>query len=188
MYPARLFLNALGELEQKVASREEYDILAISRLLRLLLNDEQPLVHHVNRTHRSRLRFQCTEPYILNVPGLPIPTTMSSQDGFDPETSIPGNRRVEVDLAGLLAQVVAVHEGRKLSVLDVIKYEANVAGGVHAGEPRDTPAAALHAMNADLRIGGFAPSLRQLQAIGRVVLRGLSGLRERVAAEQASSK
>jgi len=184
--PAPLFLSTVAELEQRVESRVEYDILAISRLLRFLLSDEQPLVHHVNRAHRLRLRFQCTQPYILSIPGLPMPTTVSSQDGFDPETSIPGNLRVEVDLAGLLGQVVAIHEGRKLSVLDVIKYEAQVAGGVHAGEPRDAPAAALHEMNADYRIGGYTPSLRQLQAIGRVVLRGLTELRERVAAEGSS--
>ena len=55
-------------------------------------------------------------------------------------------------------------------------------GGVHSDEPRDNRAAAAQAMNSAFTIGGYTVTLGQLQAIGRVVARGLSELRERVAA------
>jgi hypothetical protein len=51
---------------------------------------------------------------------------------------------------------------------------------VHAGRPADDAAEALHSLNANWSIGGYTPALRQLQAIGRVVLRGLGELRERM--------
>jgi hypothetical protein len=180
MEPPRLFLETLAELDMRLSSQDEYDVLAISRILRLLLDDEQPLVHQVNRVHRLLLRFNCTRSYIFRLPASLQPDTLTVQDGFDPETSIPGNERIEVDLQGLLSEVVAVHNGRRLSVLDVIKYEAHVEGGVHAGTPRDEQAAILKGLNASLRVGGYTPTLRQLKPIGRVVLRGLHELAQRV--------
>jgi hypothetical protein len=183
----RLFLESLAELEQKVASANEYDVLAISRLLRLLLSDSPPLIHQVNRSIRLKLRFQCAQSYMLKLPENLRPDSMSSQDGFDPETAIRGNQRVEVGLDDLLAQTVAVHEKKALSVLDVIRYEAHVGGGVHAGKPKEDEDVALHKLNATMSIQGYTPSLRQLQAIGRVVLRGLRELQERVAAQRGGS-
>jgi hypothetical protein len=188
MQPEQLFLQTTAELEAKLASRDEYDILAISRLLRLLLLDAEPLANRVNRAHRLKLRFRCTQSYLLNLPEGLQPTSMSSQDGFDPETSIPGNRPLDVTLDGLLSEIVAIHEKKELSVADVIKYEAHVGGGVHAGRPADDAAEALHSLNANWSIGGYTPTLRQLQAIGRVVLRGLGELRERVRPSDSASR
>ncbi len=170
----------MAELDAKLASKDEYDVLAISRPLRLLLDDDQPLVHQVNSTFRLKLRFNCARSYLLNLPDSLRPDTISSQDGFDPATRISGNQPIEVDLGGLLAEIVAVHEKRQLSVLDIIKYEANVGGGVHAGAPRRDRDVSVKEMNAAFTVGGYAPSLRQLQAIGRVVVRGLAELGNRV--------
>jgi hypothetical protein len=43
----------------------------------------------------------------------------------------------------LLSQTVAIHWKKPLSVGDVIRYEAHVGGGVHAGEPNDDAAEVL---------------------------------------------
>ena len=59
-------------------------------------------------------------------------------------------------------------------------------GGVHAGSPKEEKERVLHAINGTLAIGGHRASLRQLQAIGRVVLKGLEPLRIAVAAKSGA--
>jgi len=51
-------------------------------------------------------------------------------------------------------------------------------GGIHAGAQKDEKGRALKEINDHLATGGHRGSLRQLQAIGRVVLKGLVPLRE----------
>ena len=51
-------------------------------------------------------------------------------------------------------------------------------GGVHAGMPKSEKDKILKSLNDQLSIGGYASSLRQLQAIGRIVLKALSVLTE----------
>jgi hypothetical protein len=50
-------------------------------------------------------------------------------------------------------------------------------GGVHAGSPNEEKEKVLEAVNSRFAIGGTRASLRQLQAISRVVLKGLEPLR-----------
>lgn len=92
-----------------------------------------------------------------------------------------------MNLDGLRRHVVTVHEGKNVTVLDVIKYEAHVEGGVHADEPRDQAARTLRSVNERLIVFGYRPTLRQLQSIGRVVIRGLYKLRSLVAEQQENA-
>ena len=178
-----MFLASLRELEDKVASSEEYDMLSLSRLLRLLLNDGSPLVHQVNRGRGVDVTFRCGASTLNMFPASVRPDYWSRQDGLDPESAPPGWPVIEVSLSGFLSELVALHAGQEISVLDIIKYETHVEGGVHAGEPRGPEATALHDVAKRLQVGGFRPSLRQLRSIGRVTLRAVAALRDRVSEE-----
>jgi hypothetical protein len=77
----------------------------------------------------------------------------------------------------LLGTVLAVVNGKSYSLRDIVLFEANIMGGVHAGSPKEEKEKVLQALNSTLAIGGHRASLRQLQAVGRVVLKGLGPLR-----------
>ncbi len=63
---------------------------------------------------------------------------------------------------------------------EIVLFEANVMGGVHAGSPKNEKEQALRQINDVISVGGYSSSLRQLKAVGRVILKGLSSLREKV--------
>jgi len=69
--------------------------------------------------------------------------------------------------------------GKEYSIKDIILYEANVMGGVHAGSPESEKDEILKKLEG-LFVGGYRPSLRQLKAIARVVLKALKPLRESI--------
>ncbi len=171
-----LFLSTLRDLEARIADPDEYNVLGSSALIRKLLIDDFPLVDQVNRQYRLKIVFEISESN-PSIPGVPEPTVWSVQDGLDPETSRPGKSRKIVNRDQLLATVLAVVNGKSYSLREIVLFEANVMGGVHAGSPKEEKEKVLQALNSTLAIGGYRASLRQLQAIGRVVLKGLEPLR-----------
>jgi len=173
-----LFLNTLKDIERRIELEDPYDILGCSALLRKLLIDEYPLVHQVNRERRLKLRFQIGLP-LRFPPGLE-PTAWSIQDGLDPATSVPGHATTTVDLDGFLAAKVLASEGKTYTVKDLVQFEANIMGGVHAGTPREQKEHVLDSLGRLFEMGGYRVSLRQLKAICRVALRGLAELRQDV--------
>jgi hypothetical protein len=120
-------------------------------------------------------------PTQVTPPGRPRPAFHSAQDGIDPETSPPLRQPVEMTRGQFFAMVVLAIEEKEYTVAEIVKFEAYVMGGVHPGSASSTKEASLEELNKLFRVGGYAASLRQLQAIGRVVLRALEPLREKVA-------
>ena len=171
-----LFLKTLADIESRLAETDPYEILLISGLLRKLFLDEHPLVDQVNKTYRLKLDFEITVP--LNKPDEGDKSSLwSVQDGLDPETAVPGKQRVRLNRDQFFQTVVAMIYGPSFTVRDVIQFEANVAGAVHAGAPKTEKEKALHEVGQKIGVGGYAPTLRQLLAIARVSLRALAPLR-----------
>jgi hypothetical protein len=57
-------------------------------------------------------------------------------------------------------------------------------GAVHAGSPKTDKEHVLKQIDSNISIGGYASSLRQLQAIARVILKSLAPLRLSINATQ----
>ncbi|MDA1330530.1 MAG: hypothetical protein DWG76_06775 [Chloroflexi bacterium] len=173
-----LFIETIGDLKKRLESTNEYEILGISGLLRKLLIDNNPLVHQVNRNYKKKLDFEISVDQFfenLDKPGIPRPEMYFVQDGIDPETSRPGKASKSVGLQALLATPVMLIKEKVYSVKDIVKFEANVMGGVHSGYP-DSSQEQISVISAEISIGGFRASLRQLKAIGRIVVRALEPL------------
>jgi hypothetical protein len=177
-----LFIKTLDDLAGRVTpSRDEYEVLGISSLVRKLLLDEHPLAHTVNRERRLSVRFEINvTPPIWEALGEEPPLFWLSQDALDPETSLPRSRIEKVTLDQFLGTMIAYVRGRRITVKDVVLHTANVVGGVHRGEPRGEEQETLTDLAGALQIGGYQPDIRALQAIGRVVLKGLEPLRNQV--------
>jgi hypothetical protein len=50
-------LSTLSDLENKISSADEYEVLLSAGLLRKLLMDDTPLMDQVNVTYRLKIRF-----------------------------------------------------------------------------------------------------------------------------------
>ena len=174
----RHFLDACNDLETKIQSSTEYEILKASGLLRELLLDSRPLVHQVNAQYKLKLRFEIG-------PGKPLPTALGEPsfwaklDGLYPPDASPGTQILVVNLDGLMATVALRTPGTTFMIRDLIDFEANVMGGVHPGIPKDNKEAQL-AQIRSLFMGDLPASLRQLKALSKVVLRGLEPLRQQI--------
>ena len=71
-------------------------------------------------------------------------------------------------------------DGRFFTVKDMVKYEANIKGGVHIDTPKSDTDRSLEAIGKFIRADNGRVSLRQLKAITRAIIRGLDPLRSKV--------
>jgi hypothetical protein len=170
-----LFVRTIEDLKMKVESTDLYEILNISALLRKLFLDDYPLVNKVNSEYKLKIIYHI---------GLPSAFILSNGqnknwfllDGFDPETGRPGRENSFVSIDRLLSATVIRVNSNNYSVKDIIKYEANIKGGVHSGKVQNEKEQTLEDIKCFFNISGGQPSRYQLQAIGRVVLKGLNEL------------
>jgi hypothetical protein len=117
------------------------------------------------------------------------PVYWSIQDGLDPETALTSDPTDEVTRDQFLARVVLRVRGKDVTVRDTILHTANVVGAIHPGKPhpdRQETAELIEELASSLQIGGYRPDVRTLQAIGRIVLKAMAPLRERIEDEATS--
>lgn len=178
-----LFLRTLDDIESRLSQTDPYEILFIAALIRKLFLDDFPLVDQVNRNHRVKITFETTLPFEF-LKDLPAPTFWSAQDSLDPDIAGPGHRRYTASRDQFFQTVVAIVDNHQYTVREIVLFEANVMGAVHAGNPKTDKELALKQIDSTIAFGGYPSSLRQLKAIARVVLKALSPLRASVSAAQ----
>lgn len=180
MYTEGLFIRTLDELEECIASNDDYTVLRASALIRKLFLDDYPLVDHVNRPHRLKIEFEVVDTDQLldmfKVPGMPAFEFLGIQDALDPE-SIPNPPRKRVKRDVFFQTKVQVSKGNTFTIREIIKHQANIRGGVHAGKPKNDSEKILSEIDDTIKIFALPPGLRQLKAIGRIVLRALQPLK-----------
>jgi hypothetical protein len=174
-----LFLNTLRDLESRIGAQDPYEILGASALIRKLFLDDYPLVDQVNREYGLKISFEVTESLGLP-PGLPTPTFFTVQDGIDPDTAPPFKKRTQVTRDQFFKTVLTIVDDRQYTLREIVLFEANVMGGVHAGSAKEDKEQALQQINNTISVGGYRSSLRQLKGIGRVILKALAPLKSKV--------
>jgi|SRR5438132_8135897 len=182
---AWLFVRVCRDLEKRLRSVDEYEVLKSSGLLRQLLLDDAPLVHRANKNYKLDIEFEITD--------FQPPTSDQRKillwniaDGLDPQTCRPGRGNRKVRLEDFLRLVVLRSGDTSFTIKDLIKFEANVMGGIHAGSPRTETEQHLRMITDMYSIQGIPGCLRQLKAIARVVLKAVDPLKVRVQADLAS--
>jgi hypothetical protein len=174
----------LADLDACIRSLWHYHQMRIAGIVRLLLFDEHPLAHQVNRIHRLGLAFE-------HGPGIeltsPDPKDDLEHEGvrfatadLDPET-ISATLVKKSDLTHWLATKALRVDGYLFSVKEFVQQAAYVEGTVHAGTPRSSAeASALAARKSEHRLvlNFSEPNLELLKQIGRVTHSGLLPLRE----------
>ena len=175
-----LFLITIEELERLLELKaQQVDAIALSAALRKLVI-EGGIVAGAANPRKEKIEYEISDG------GRP-PANGDWAPGIalDPDVGV-GSSTI-VDRQGLLHHVAMVEGGMRITVGDIIKYVANYAGGVHTSRPDKPEMSALancdwsaHYTTPEGRLSGAAYALLP---IARVVLRGLTPLRTRVAAE-----
>jgi hypothetical protein len=184
-----LFLRTMDDLLDGVDRADEYVATRTAGLVRQLLLDGQPLVHAVNRAHRLKLLFTVTDhPVFQRAVEQLQPTVRLVLDGVYPGTAPPGYRSRSLNLDRWLSHPAGSYRGVEVTVADIVRYLANVAGGVHAGEPSSEADEGLRAIAQILRVQGMSGVARTMRGISRVTLSGLQPLREAVENELSQAR
>jgi len=177
MSPEELFVHSLNDLHAAVTSRNEYEVLQASKVLRQLILDGDRLMIAVNRNHALRISFSITVP-------LPPPDFVLKDgtwiviEGLNPgESNRPPS---ELTLDDFLKVVIGGSRGQLVTIKDVIKFAAINLGGVHFKPVASEDDQKL----VDLMKADFFPTekplIAALRVIGKIVLDAMLPLRNKV--------
>ena len=86
----------------------------------------------------------------------------------------------QVDTRDFLKTPVYVYKGTRYTVKSIVKYAAEVYGGVHAGKPKTEQERNIAFGKISIEIGNVPAYIYQLKPIARVVLKALKPLKEAV--------
>lgn len=177
-----LFIETVEDLQQRsqdAPHRSRYELLGIAPLLRKLLVDS-PSVLSAVLPARPRVptifRIRSWHPP-TNHDNLPYLIRLSGSEIVG-DSSVSGVSKVQSFLGMQIGQI----EGEKLSVRQVIKYYANVEGGVHLGKPRELAEEPLSRM-APVLLGNTTSQIEILAHLGRIVADALEPLRQSILSE-----
>jgi hypothetical protein len=176
-----LFINTMRDLEQRMTSVNEYDVLMAAALLRKLLVDGGRLMDQVNRAHRLKVRFRISEVSPLErLIYEDDPVLWSIEDALDPQSPF-AYQPYDATRDQFLSRRIMRFNGHWITVGDVIDQLANVEGAVHKGEPGTARRQAVQALGKFYSRDGLPGVVRQVKLIGLITVRGLSPLRDAVA-------
>lgn len=176
------FLYRLADLRGRCRPEiNPFDLLKISGDLRILLLDG--LHREVNRTYRIPVTFPVNICCVRRL-------IRRSQDSFCAGlfeglvVNYPHPHRLEIERLNLqrfLQQPVMIAVGRQASVKELIRFCANLEGGIHHDVPHNKLEESLRLVATALKIGETDFTSRALIGIGLATLRGLEPLEERIA-------
>ena len=174
-----LYLKSIDELKDRISSHNPFDILSASANIRELFLDDPPLADLANEQLTSNFTFDVCLP-APESPGLSEPAVFSLQEELDPDTSRPGWLTTRLPRDQFLKIVLVNINGEKYIIRDVVVSCVTIMGDVHSGSPQWEKEKVLKAVNDQMPGAGYASSLRQIQAIGRVIIKALTPLTLRI--------
>jgi hypothetical protein len=180
MTPDELFIRSLDDLHLSINSGDEYEVLRASGIIRQLFLDDHPLVNQVNRNYKLKLQFSVIQPSIPAIDGIPEPDVWCAVDSIDPRRSPQLSPSTDLNRDLFLGLLIGRVEGEDYSVKDIIRFAANVAGGIHSGSPKSAKDEALGKIKKLYIFSELSVLLQHLRSIGRIILETLRPLRDKV--------
>lgn len=179
-----LFVETVADVRRRSQdpdARGRYELLGIAPLLRKLLIDARPLLNTVRVARRDvptdfRIRQWSAPvdghddadlPYLLRLGGPELV-------GGPEDPALP-------KLQQFIGARVGLVQGRPLTVREVVKYYANVEGGVHFGVPKEKADHVLSEM-APVLLGHSTDQIEILANLGTIVADALTPLCESILA------
>ena len=183
-YSEGLFLKRLDDLEKASKSKDMYEILDLSRILRQLLLDGTPLIDQINREYKLKILFRITDCNPLEGcgKGFPKPKVALAAVGLglDPDTDSLNRKIIEIDKNAFLKRIILIRWGKEFTIRDIIKFEANAMGAIHLDKPNKEIEGVADIGGLTVRINDLRISSVQLVVISKVVLKALKPLLKEV--------
>jgi len=177
----RLYCNKVEEVRQRVATRDPYDLIMATGLIRHLLMEEgQSLALRASRDLRHKLSFTVRQYVPFPFVGgkiwhlLPIIYHLEPEDGANAPEIV--SRRKPFARPSLL---FLDHE---YSVGDLLDICANIRGGIHIKMPTEKEDA-IDWIDRHLRFGDQTLTMAMLVEIINVILKGLEPLTAAIVAQ-----
>lgn len=190
----RFFIDVLNDLREKCNSQTNYNYVKAAGLLRQLLIDTNPLIDIINRDYKEKLIFE------VRPERAPSSNKEIGPDGLVYEIFMsvtlmdPGqNDRnvVRLSRSQFFQYKFFNFHGKDITVLEILKLNANKKGGVHLDNQVIKVKDELMVDMANSAInykGGITSGAYAVQEIGRITLKTLKTLEEKVKADIANYK
>jgi hypothetical protein len=174
-----LFINTFRELDTRSRSTHPYDLVKCAGLIRLLLLDRYPLVNRAN-TSELRITFDMPVQKIENPKDAGFaPTFFARFDGINPDVPLSDNAEIKKhSLKAFLSKIVMTVEEHDVRIKDIIRFEAHITGGIHAGDVTDVKDKAIEGVAGLQYICDIHATAYQIKSISRVVVRALQPLHD----------
>lgn len=179
MEPKILLLRRLDELHRLINSSDGYDVLKASATIRqLFLDGGKSLVDKVNKSYKRKYKFKVVDHPIPNIPNVPKPEFWCVVDSIDPRRAPFKFNYVTKNRDDFFSTILGIVHGKEYTISDVIKYVANVMGGVHSGKAMTVADKALEHLAQIYLLPDLNVPLLHIRAVGRIVLETLRGTKE----------
>jgi len=165
-----LFVNTLEDIRSKTKTNNKYDIIKASGLLRLLLLDNPPLIHIINKEYRIPILFHVSD----------FKSKIPIQPDYHWISLLPETRKTyKVKLDEFLNITCFLYKQNEYSIKDVIRSCAHLIGGIHTSKPRDEKEEIFLNLDKIMPINpdGTYNSLKEIALVG---IKGLETLEEKV--------
>lgn len=179
-----LFVETVADVRrrsQDPSARSRYELLGIAPLLRKLLIDGRPLLSTVRAARPEvptefRIRQWNAPDHGQGSDDLPYLLRLGGPElvGGPEDPPLP-------KLKHFIGARVGLVQGQPLTVLEVVKYYANVEGGVHFGVPKGDTDHVL-SEGAPLLLGHSTGQIEILAHLGTIVVDALTPLRDSILA------
>jgi hypothetical protein len=170
----RFFLQTILDVISKVAAHDEYELLKLSGLLRLLLLDSPCLIDLANKQAQLRLEYEPRDSRL----GLqaPVAASVGIESIYAPDS--PEMHRPKRARNSFIKCPVMSKDERIIRVEDLINACANKAGGVHFDLSLPNKPAQVDSLAIDnaLSFMGLAASASVLKDIAQVTLHAVRPL------------
>ena len=167
-----LFVRTLDDLHKSINSKDEYEVLRASALIRqLFLDGGKSLVDKIIRKYQHKLEFEVIDhtPPDIGIDFL----IWAVIDGIDPKSSPPHLPLVRKKRDSFFNMIVAIVDGHRYSISEIVKFVANVMGGVHSGSLKDEKDKNLVKLQEMYIFSDINVALLFIRSIGRIVLESL---------------
>lgn len=172
MQAEQLFLQQLEQMSVHLAGGKELDTLNLGGVLRQMICDEKPLLMFVNK-NRIPIRFKVVAS---NEHGMPDFLKTAAFHFVTPYHHDMKVRIVDLDIQGFLAHPIIRLSGTPITVKALIRYAANVGGGVHY-DPKPKPEYRPIQSIEGLITGNLPISLKAIRDISIVFLEAVEPLK-----------
>lgn len=173
-------MRRVSQMRILTESLDEIDLADLAGHIRQIAFDKRALIDAVNDGIKIEFVVGVFPPF-MTPEGDPHWDKVAYQglgDAIDPIVS-PFGLSETLTRNQFGQHVVAFSRGEKITIKDIVKYNANLRGGIHWSPDSKGEYHKLRVLES-LYLGGIAAPVRDLKAIGRVTLRGLDPLIDRV--------